>query len=161
MDLFENDGTTTPTQTIEVSSFSWGQTNSGSSSTGGGGEGKVTFKEFKITKKTDSSSIDLFNRCATGAHIPRVVIREVKSGNQQPYLVFTFGLIFVKTIDWAGSSGDDVPTESIVFDYGAVQIQYHSPTGETQRSQPFQIAVIPPSVSSQVIYEPPFPPKGW
>src|SRR6478736_324536 len=54
---------------IEVSSFSWGVTNSTTLGGGGGGAGKATFKEFTITKKTDASCPELFIRCATGEHI--------------------------------------------------------------------------------------------
>ena len=40
------------------------------------------------------------------------------------YLEYWFKTVAVKSIEWSGSSGDDVPEESVVFEYGALKICY-------------------------------------
>jgi hypothetical protein len=41
------------------------------------------------------------------------------------YLVFAFGMVAVKSIEWSGSTGDDVPTESVVFEFGELFVGYY------------------------------------
>ena len=43
------------------------------SSSSGAGSGKVTFNPFQITKKTDSSSPNLFEACVTGETLAKAV----------------------------------------------------------------------------------------
>jgi len=124
---------------IEISEFSFGAENTISigSATAGGGAGKVTFKEFSIKKLTDTASSDLFLRLCNGTHYTgKINIRKAgatasssTSTTGAPYLIFSFNLLMVKSIDWSGSSGDDVPTESVVFMFGEMQIQYQKQTG--------------------------------
>jgi type VI secretion system secreted protein Hcp len=33
-------------------------------------------------------------------------------------------VVAVKSIDWSGSDGDDVPKESVIFEFGAIRITY-------------------------------------
>ncbi|HAF13941.1 MAG TPA: type VI secretion system tube protein Hcp, partial [Blastocatellia bacterium] len=56
---------------LEIESFSWGATNSGSFSNApgaGGGTGKVNFQDVHFTKKADKSSADIMFHCASGKH---------------------------------------------------------------------------------------------
>jgi YD repeat-containing protein len=53
-----------------------------------------------------------------------------RSGSNSPFLDFRFGTVFTTKIDWSGSSGDEAPTESLSFVYGALGIEYtpsHTP----------------------------------
>ena len=79
-------------ETIEISSYSWGATNSGSvrSSGGGGGAGKVSMRDFTFVKAIDKSSPLLFKRAATGQHIKKATLFVRKSGgDQQEYMKIT------------------------------------------------------------------------
>lgn len=117
---------------IELSEFSFGAENSISisSATGGAGAGKATFKEFSIKKLTDTASVSLFTNLCMGAHYTaRISIRKsgaaVTTGiSGAVYLTFEFNVLMVKSIDWSGSSGDDVPTESVVFMFGEMSLLY-------------------------------------
>jgi type VI secretion system secreted protein Hcp len=41
------------------------------------------------------------------------------------YLTYSFKEVFVESIQWSGSSGgDDSPTESVSFSFGACKLQY-------------------------------------
>ena len=53
---------------IEVLSFSWGVSNAGSSSSGGGcGAGKATFQDLSIVHGIDEATPALLKACATGS----------------------------------------------------------------------------------------------
>jgi type VI secretion system secreted protein Hcp len=111
---------------IEVGSFDFGMENSPNigSASAGAGAGKAKFHDFTIKKAVDAASPLLFEAAATGGHynIVRLVLR--RSGGKLPYLVFTFKLVGVKSVDWSGRSGGDRPEEQVVFEYGSVAITY-------------------------------------
>lgn len=129
---------------FEIISFELGAENNiniGSMS-GGGGAGKATFKEFTVTKKTDTASTSLFNCLVTGNHFHEVVVVLRRAGgpkNQfdQTYMAFTMRFVMVKDISWSGSDGDDICEETVVFEYGAIQIEYWPQlrTGERSSSK--------------------------
>lgn len=128
---------------MEISEFSFGIENTLSigSATGGAGAGKATFKEFTTKKVTDTASPSLFKTCTTGGHYGKVSLYIRKAGGGttgKPYLMFVFGTVAVKSIEWSGSSGDDVPTENVVFEYGQIAIFYskQSPSGALEARAP-------------------------
>jgi type VI secretion system secreted protein Hcp len=118
---------------FEVLSFELGAENTiniGSISAGGGA-GKAAFKEFTITKKTDSASPGLFFCLVTGNHFGDLVIDLRRTGGsanlkdeKNIFLRFTFKLVMVQDISWSGSDGDDICEETVIFQYGAMQVDY-------------------------------------
>ena len=111
---------------VEDYSFDIEQTlNIGSQSTGAGA-GKVTFNPFRITRKTDKASPLLFRMACSGTPFQTValVLRRSKGGStaSSAFLKFTFKLVAVKTISWAHS--DELPKESVTFEYGALVVEY-------------------------------------
>ena len=56
---------------IDVLAWSWGMAQSGTMSLGGGGgSGKVAIQDLSITKYVDTSSTNLYLKCANGKHYP-------------------------------------------------------------------------------------------
>jgi type VI protein secretion system component Hcp len=58
---------------------------------------------------------------AVGGHLARMQLYVRKSGGAvsgKPYLVYSFDMVFVSTINWSASSGDDEPLEQVTFTYG-------------------------------------------
>jgi type VI secretion system secreted protein Hcp len=116
---------------IEVQDFSFGVENTlaiGTTTTSPGA-GKATFKEFTVTKVVDSASPAFFKYCAAGQLFPSVTLALRKSGSSaatagKPYLIYSFGTVAVSSIEWSGASDDDLPTETITFAYGQMQISY-------------------------------------
>lgn len=97
--------------------------------TGGGGAGKATFKEFTVTKKTDTASTGLFHALVTGQHFDDLIIELRRSGGDaaasgKTFMKFEFRLVMVQDISWSGSDGDDVCEETVVFQFGAIEISY-------------------------------------
>jgi type VI secretion system secreted protein Hcp len=113
---------------IEIYSFSLGASNPTTigSATGGAGAGKVSLSSFNFMKKTDKVSPVLFQACASGVHYDKVTVTMRKAGETPvEYLTYTFGTVFVESVQWSGSSGgDDTPTESVSFAFGKMQIDY-------------------------------------
>jgi len=112
---------------IDVLSFSWGETQSGSFAYGGGGgAGKVTMQDFAFTMKMNKATPKLFLACATGEHIPEALLTVRKAGKeQQEYLKVKFSDLLVSSYTPTGSAyGDEVPTESITLNFAKVEIEY-------------------------------------
>ena len=68
------DGSFLGGKSIEIESFSFGAQTSIQSATGGSGAGKVRVTDLQITRKTDSASPSLFQACASGQHISKLVL---------------------------------------------------------------------------------------
>src|SRR4051812_34585062 len=67
---------------IEIETYSWGLTQSGSiaSGGGGGGAGKASFQDVHFTSLTSKASPLIAKACATGQHIAKAQLSLVKSG---------------------------------------------------------------------------------
>lgn len=114
---------------IEIYSFSFGASNPTTigSSSGGAGAGKVQLSSFSLMKKSDKTSPVLFQACAMGTHYKTATVYLRKAGGTSPveYLIYTFSMVFVSSIQWSGSAGgDDTPAESVSFEYGGLKIDY-------------------------------------
>jgi type VI secretion system secreted protein Hcp len=127
-DFASIDGTTG----FEIKSFKVDVENPHSlgSSGGGAGTGKASLKPFEVTKVTDNCSPSLFKSCTTGTHYQKAVIALRKAGGQagkksgSVYLRFTFQMVFVNSVSWNGSSGDDLPEETVQFAYATIKVEY-------------------------------------
>ena len=98
----------------------------------GTGAGRINFNPFSITRSIDISSTTMFLNACAGTPFQYVYLglRKSSGGDTsgavnvagQFFVLFTFAMVAVKTITWAHA--DESPTETITFDYGALQIQY-------------------------------------
>jgi type VI secretion system secreted protein Hcp len=125
----------TQKKAFELKSFSLDVENpaSISSAGGGAGTGKAKLNPFKVTKWTDNCSPSLFKTCVVGGHYKtcHISIRKAGSsgsaaatGTGTEYIHFTFKMVFVSNIEWAGDSGDELPGETVTFAYGSMKMQY-------------------------------------
>ena len=97
------------------------------SASGGAGAGKVQFNEFNVKKRTDKASPFLFLHCCNGGVFNDVYLLLRRAGVDMSagggnYLKFSFKLVAVKKIGW--SSGDEICEEEVVFEYGAIRMEY-------------------------------------
>src|SRR2546430_3152894 len=76
---------------IDIESFSWGVSQSGSHGAGGGGgAGKASFQDLHFHTHVDKSSPKLFLACATGEHFKKAVLTCRKARQeQQEYMKIT------------------------------------------------------------------------
>ncbi len=111
---------------IDVQSWSWGETNSGTSHAGGGGgAGKVSMQDFHFTQQINKATPKLADACASGQHIKKGVLTCRKAGtDQQPYLTVTFSDLLVSSYQTGGHEGAVIPTESITLNFSKIEFEY-------------------------------------
>ncbi len=112
---------------IDLESWSWGETNSGTHAVGGGGgAGKVSMQDFHFTMKINKSTPELMLACATGKHIKEALLTCRKAGTeQQEYLKIHFSDLLVSSFQTGGSAGSDVvPVEQISLNFSKIEYEY-------------------------------------
>jgi type VI secretion system secreted protein Hcp len=112
---------------IDLLSFSWGETQTGTSAGGGGaGGGKVSMQDFHFVMKVNKATPKLILACATGEHIKQGILTCRKAGKeQQEFLKYTFSDLLISSYQTGGSSsGDEIPMEQVSFNYSKMQIEY-------------------------------------
>ncbi len=115
--------------TIEIESFSWGATQSGTfAGGGGGGAGKVSFQDFHFVMKVNKASPLLMLHCANGKHIPKAVLICRKAGEkQQEFLKVTLSDLLVSSYQTGGSGHSDiVPTDQISLNFAKCEMSYQA-----------------------------------
>jgi type VI secretion system secreted protein Hcp len=115
---------------IDVLSWSWGVSNSGSAHTGGGaGSGKVHVNDLTFTKWIDKASPNLFLYCCNGKHIDRATLTVRKAGeNPLEYLTIKLEEILVTSVSTGASGGDDRLTENVTLNFARVKVAYKEQT---------------------------------
>jgi type VI secretion system secreted protein Hcp len=113
---------------IDVLSWSWGVTQSGSVTHGGGSSaGKATFHDFTFTHHIDKATPLLMKSCATGTHIPEATITVRKAGKgQQEYLIIKMTDVLITGVALS-VAGDEPSSAEIVTLQGAkVDLEYRA-----------------------------------
>ena len=110
---------------IEVLSFSWGVTHSGSTGSGSGSRGgKATFQDLSIVHGIDKATPALFKACATGQHIKDATITHRKAGKgQQEYLIVRLNDVTITAVSHAGAE-DQPYLESVSLKFAKVDLEY-------------------------------------
>lgn len=111
---------------IDVLSWSWGLTQSGTTHVGrGGGAGKVNVQDISITKYIDKATPTLMSKIARGTHIPEAILTVRKAGeNPLEYLVITMTDVIITSLSTGGSGGEDQLTENITLNFAEVVTSY-------------------------------------
>ena len=113
---------------IDLLSFSWGETQTGThAGGGGGGGGKVSMQDFHFVMKTNKSSPKLLLACANGDHIGDGLLTCRKAGkDQQEFMKIKFTDMLVSSYQTGGSSsGDEIPMDQISLNYSKIEYEYH------------------------------------
>jgi type VI secretion system secreted protein Hcp len=111
---------------VEVLSWAWGVSQTGSIvGGGGGGEGKASFNDFAFTHHIDKASPSLLKACATGEHIKEATITVRKAGKgQQEFLIIKMSDILITSVNPSGSSDAKVTAESVALQFAKVDLEY-------------------------------------
>jgi type VI secretion system secreted protein Hcp len=109
---------------IEIESFSWGVSNSGSAVAGGGG-GKAAFQDFSFTTGVSAASPQLFLACASGQHLPQAVLVARKAGGDQlEFLKVTMSDVLISSYQTGGSGADEVPLDQVSLNFAKIEFAY-------------------------------------
>jgi type VI secretion system secreted protein Hcp len=113
--------------TIQLESWSYGESQGGTmGSGGGGGAGKVVMQDFHFVQKVNKASPLLFRACAKGDHIGSAQLICRKAGGEQiDFFTVTFTDILVSSFQIGGSGGSDViPMEQVSLNFTKIEVAY-------------------------------------
>ena len=108
---------------IDILAFSFGASNAGSMAHGGGGgQGKASFNDLQISKRVDKASPKLFELCAAGDHIKKLVLVARKQGGEQmEYMKITMSDALISSFQQGGS---EEVTEQVGFNFSHIEYTY-------------------------------------
>jgi type VI secretion system secreted protein Hcp len=123
---------------IDVRSFSWGVSQTGTGHTGAGsGAGKADFQDLQIVKSVDKSTPLLKLACASGKHITKGKLTVRKAGeNPLEYLTIDLENILVSSYSLTGVSGSsEVPDEQVTFNFAKMKTEYWTQTKQGAKGE--------------------------
>lgn len=111
---------------IEIESFNWGVSQSGSFAGGKPTGGKSSLRDFTVRKELDKSSPKLMLACATGAALPSIMMHCARNKNdKQVFLEYQLTDCLISSYSPSGANGGgEVPMEEISFVFPKVEILY-------------------------------------
>lgn len=126
---------------IDVLSWSWGASQTGTTHTGsGGGAGKVAVNDVTVTKYIDRSTPLLMQQCFTGKHIKLALLTVRKAGgNPLEYIKIKMEDAIIASVSVGGSGGEDRLTENVSINFAKVHFDYtpQKPDGSADAAVPF------------------------
>ena len=116
---------------IDVLSFSWAVTQSGSAAQGGSSSaGKSSFADFVFVKRLDKATPKLMVACASGEPIKEAVLTATISGEERRTLYeIHFSDIVISSFQQSGSSADASAQEDVGISYATIEVTYKPPDG--------------------------------
>jgi type VI secretion system secreted protein Hcp len=127
---------------IEVLSWSWGMTQSGTSHAGpGSGAGKVQVQDITFVKQVDKATPNLIKLCCSGKHFSkaRLTIRKA-GGTAVEYVKLELSDGLVSGISYTNKQGDEQLTENVTLNFASFKLEYtpQTATGAAGASIPAQ-----------------------
>ena len=113
---------------IDVLSYSWGVSQTGTMAFGGGGgAGKAQFNDFHFAMRVSKASPTLFLDCASGKHIKEAVVvaetsSDVERGGASQFFKYTFTDVIISSYQEGGSESGEV-TDSAALSFGSVKVE--------------------------------------
>jgi type VI secretion system secreted protein Hcp len=125
---------------IELVSWSWGISQTGSAVVaGGGGSGKAEFQDVLITMPVSRASPRLMQSCASGKHHKTAVLTVRKAGkSQQEFLVVKLEDVLISGYQTGGSSGSDVILDQVALGFSTVRMEFRSQKPDGSLDAPIQ-----------------------
>jgi len=112
---------------IDIESLSWGVTNAGTGSYGGGsGSGRADVADVSIMKLVDASSASIQLACCTGQVIDEAVITMRKAGGDSPldYVKITLSDVYVSSVQISSTGPADSHQESLSLNFSKIKYEY-------------------------------------
>jgi len=111
---------------IDVLSWDWGMTQSGTMHSGrGGGGGKVDVHDLVITKKMDKSTPVLMQMCSNGTQFPEAILTLRKAGTTPlEALVFKMNNVIIASFTASGQGSAEEVIETVTLNFSEVLADY-------------------------------------
>ncbi|HTK02735.1 MAG TPA: type VI secretion system tube protein Hcp [Bordetella sp.] len=117
----------------DVLSFSWGATQPGNMSSGGGlGAGKASFNDLHVVARIDKAAPAVMKHCASGKHLSMVQLSMCKAGGTQiEYSKITLEDVLVSSVQLSGDGGSESGVIiNFAFQAAKVKQQYWEQTDQ-------------------------------
>ncbi len=115
------------TNAIDIESWSWGESQTGTHGmAGGGGAGKVAMQDFHFVMKVNKASPELMLACAEGRHIKSATLIARKAGkDQQEFLTVKMENLLCSSFQTGGTAHSDiVATDQITLNFAKIEFSY-------------------------------------
>jgi len=111
---------------IDLESWGWGATQSGTMQYGGGGgAGKVAMQDFHFVMRHSKASPKLMLACASGEHIKKATLTCRKAGkDQQEFMKIEFSDLLVSSFQTGGSPNGIIPTDQVTLNFAKIEHEY-------------------------------------
>jgi type VI secretion system secreted protein Hcp len=111
---------------VQVLSWSWGMTQSGTTHAGpGGGAGKVNVQDLSFTKYIDTATPNLIKYCCGGKHFKSALLTVRKAGGSPlEYVKIKLSDLLISSISTGGSGGEDRLTENVTLNFALFEVTY-------------------------------------
>ena len=111
---------------IDVLSWSWGMSQSGTTHSGpGGGAGKVNVQDLSFVHYVDKSSANLMKMCCNGKHFEEATLVVRKAGEMPlEYMIITMKNGLISSVSTGGSGGEDRITENVTLNFSEFKTEY-------------------------------------
>ena len=111
---------------IDLESWSWGESNTGSPAAGGGiGAGKVSMNDFSFVMKLNKASPKLFLVCAEGEHIKTAWLTAHRASAKQAdyFLKWSFADLLISSYQTGATTGE-LPLDQVSFNFSKIEVEY-------------------------------------
>ncbi|MDE1189175.1 type VI secretion system tube protein Hcp [Erwiniaceae bacterium L1_54_6] len=114
----------------DVLSFTWGASQQGNMAVGGGGgSGKVNYRDLQIQALIDKSTPSILKFCSSGKHVNKVEISICKAGGSQvEYSRIVLEEVLVTLVEFAGVGHTDTIVVNYRFQAAKVTLHYWEQT---------------------------------
>jgi len=163
-------GKTDKDPAIEISDYGFGVSmpvTTSRSDGGGATVGRANFDVFTCSKGIDTSTTSLVTYCCKGTAIPKIVLHLFRAGEGSEasgvvkYAMVVFQFCVITKVAITGS-GEELPKESLEFNYGACEYQYRMTEHDTGKPgavsrfawSTIKNMVVPPAESDFTVFKP-------
>ncbi|MDS1142258.1 type VI secretion system tube protein Hcp [Pusillimonas sp. SM2304] len=114
----------------DIQSFSWGATQPGAiTSGGGGGIGKANFNDLHVVARIDKAAPAVMKHCANGKHLSKIELSLCKAGGSQiEYSKVTLEDVLVTSVQIAADKESEAVLVNYAFQAAKVKQQYWEQT---------------------------------
>lgn len=120
---------------IDVESFSWGVSQTGTMHKGGGGgAGKVKVQDLTFLHRTDTATPLLLLACCNGQHIKDALLTARKAGEEPvEYLKIKMTDVLITSVTPSGDGSQDHTLESVSLNFSKLEIEF---TPQDEKGKP-------------------------
>jgi type VI secretion system secreted protein Hcp len=111
---------------IELTSWSWGETQSVFPSESRKSGGSVSMRDLQFTAKTSAASAQFLLHCASAKRFKSAILTCAHDykGGQHTYLTITLSNVVIGSYDIEGSHTDDQPVDRVTLKFTKIEFAY-------------------------------------